>query len=108
MDEDSPEVAIGSSQLKSVDEDSDRLIYTLTSVPAKGVLYRSKRVMNAVTNSRFTQEDIDAGLLTYMPLEGAEGQDGFAFTVTDSVESVAGVFKIYITPKNDPPRFGSQ
>ncbi len=103
VDEDSPEIAIRSSELKSVDEDSDRLIYTLTSAPAKGVLYRSRKVMNAVTNSRFTQEDIDAGLLTYMPLEGAEGQDSFAFTVSDSAETVAGVFKIYITPKNHPP-----
>ena len=59
--------------------------------------------MNAFSNNRFTQADIDMGLITFMPTPDKSGQDSFSFTVSDGGNELSGSFSIYIAPKNDPP-----
>lgn len=103
VDEDSGLTSITNKMLRTTDSDSVTLCYRLTSVPSKGTLYKEGIIMNAFNNSKFTQADIDAGLISFMPLPDKSGQDSISFTVSDGVNEIAGVFHIYIIPKNDPP-----
>ncbi len=88
------------------DDSGSGSIYTVTTVPANGTLYRNAVAL--ANNDSFTQADIDAGLVTY-DHDGSETlSDGFTFTLADGGEDGATpltgqVFSITITPVNDAP-----
>jgi subtilisin-like proprotein convertase family protein len=74
---------IGSNLLKVEDPNNSasQLLYTLITVPARGVL----RLNNAVlpVGSNFTQADIDSGILRYEHTSTSAGSDRFRFLITD-------------------------
>ncbi len=103
VEEDSPAVTIEGKELCYSGVEPIYLTYVITALPDKGVLFRSGKIMNFANNYKFTQADIDAGLISYMPLKETSGQDGFSFTVGAGAGSVKGAFAIIIEPHNDPP-----
>ncbi len=71
---------IGSALLAVSDQDDppETLVYTVTAAPQQGSLS---------LGSSFTQDDIDAGLLSYTHT-GSSGTDGFSFTVSDGKDEI--------------------
>jgi len=87
-------------QTTDVDNTSAQLVYSVTGVPANGVLRRSG--IDLLVSSTFTQADIDAGIITYTHDDSETTSDSFSFTVDDGAGSVtAGTFFLTITPVND-------
>ncbi|MBD2092438.1 PD40 domain-containing protein [Microcoleus sp. FACHB-1515] len=67
-------------QVRDPDSDPEQLTYTLTSLPASGVLRLNNRLLGI--NDTFTQTDINSGNLTYFNHTDAS-IDRFDFTVSD-------------------------
>jgi len=61
---------------------SDQLTFTITAAPSAGTLAVNGNPVSV--GSQFTQADIDAGRLTYVPGKTAAASDSFTFVVTDS------------------------
>lgn len=74
-------------QVSDVDNTTGDLIYTVSGTPADGSL------IPAVT---FSQEQIDAGLLSYTHTGADPGSDTFYFTISDG-ETVIGPYAFTIT-----------
>ena len=74
---------ISSAELNVIDVDNTdtELVYTVTSLPSNGELRLNGTVM--ALNGTFTQADLDANLLQYIP-GGAVTADQFGFTVSDN------------------------
>lgn len=83
------EVAIGQTKtitlekLRSADNDNsdEELIYTIVSMPTKGILLLNGSPIYA--GAQYTQEDINNGILDYMPTVTEVSADAFLFTVKD-------------------------
>jgi hypothetical protein len=103
VNEDSSAVIISNIEIKTTDAEASLITYTLKAAPSKGVLYKNGKIMNVFKNNRFTQDDIDVSLISYMPVKEASGSDSFSFCVSDGENEVNGVFNITIIPRNDPP-----
>lgn len=102
VDENSGASVVSSAELKTTVNADLSAAYTLTAPPHKGVLKKSGSTIN--TGENFTQDDIDANLITYTPNENANGADGFTFSVTDGSDTLSdNTFTIDITSVNDPP-----
>ncbi|WP_254509452.1 beta strand repeat-containing protein [Anatilimnocola floriformis] len=95
---------ITSANLVVTDADNTaaQLIYTVTSIPANGVLSLSGSAL--AVNQTFTQADINNSLLKYAHNGSETTSDSFTFTVTDGAVTLPGsTFSIMITAVNDPP-----
>jgi hypothetical protein len=86
--------------VSDADNTSAQTVYTLTAVPAGGVL-RLDGVALGV-NDTFTQADIDANRLSYEHLDFGNPNAAFSFTVADGAGGVIGTtsFSITVTPAN--------
>ncbi|MEP3479784.1 MAG: cadherin domain-containing protein [Fuerstiella sp.] len=83
-----------------VDHSASELQYTVTAEPSHGVLKLSGIALSA--NETFTQDDINAGRLTYDHNGSEIFIDGFDFTVDDGQgTSQNATFAITVTPVND-------
>ncbi|MCH2186738.1 M36 family metallopeptidase, partial [Myxococcota bacterium] len=83
--------------LQATDADlNDTLTYTVTAGPSEGQL---------IPASDFTQDQIDAGSVTYQHSGGESLSDAFTFEVDDGRggSTEAATFAITITPANAPP-----
>ena len=79
-----------------------QLVFTVTTLPANGVLALSGTPLTA--NQTFTQADINNGLLTYAHNGSETLSDSFAFIVSDGGSTLpSSTFNITITPVNDAP-----
>jgi hypothetical protein len=58
-----------------------QLVFTVNGVPSQGGLKLNGSAL--AVNGTFTQADITAGKLTYLPNGNTATTDGFGFTVTD-------------------------
>lgn len=76
-------VTITSADLLFDDPDNDPgdIVFTITGTTANGVLYLDGVALGV--GDAFTQQDIDAGLLTYEHNGGETTSDNFQFDVTD-------------------------
>ena len=89
-------------QFTDVDNTAVELTYTITDAPDHGRLEILNGSVWQNTNT-FTQDDIDEGRVRYQH-DGSENHaDSFAYSVSDSVNSVTGNFAITISPVNDAP-----
>ena len=78
------------------------IVYTLTSVPARGILSRAGAALQA--GDTFTQADIDGGDLVYTHDGSDSTSDDFGFEITDGTTTVpAQIFAIAVDPENDAP-----
>lgn len=84
--------ALSASHLFTLDPDNvpADLVYTVTTPPATGTLN---------LGSSFTQADIDGGKLVYSHSGG--GDDSFAFTVGDGVDTIAE--QLFVVTTTQPP-----
>jgi hypothetical protein len=92
--------------VSDVDNTPAEITYTLSAVPAKGVLKLNGTAL--VVNDTFTQADIDNELLTYEHGAPDFDPDSFTFTVADGAGGTLGAttFSISILvdgPGNDAP-----
>ncbi|MBF0108644.1 MAG: tandem-95 repeat protein [Magnetococcales bacterium] len=85
-----------------VDNDAGGLVYTLTSLPTQGGLYRSATLL--AMGDTFTQTDIDNGLLTYNHFGGSALSDTIGYSLADGVGGLtqANTFDITVTPSTAP------
>ncbi|KPJ98255.1 MAG: hypothetical protein AMJ60_08955 [Desulfobacterales bacterium SG8_35] len=88
------------------DDSGTGLTYTVTTVPANGVLNLSGTAL--VNGDTFTQDDIDNSRITYDHDSSETTGDSFVFTLADGGENgaaalTAQTFAITVTPVNDPP-----
>jgi hypothetical protein len=90
-------------QVSDVDSTAAQLVYTVTNVPANGLLALNGTPL--VVNQTFTQADINGGALTYAHLGSETLSDSFAFTVSDGAGGTipTTLFAITVTPVNDVP-----
>jgi parallel beta-helix repeat protein len=72
-----------------VDDAADQLGYELASLPQHGQLLLNGQVLNAT--SRFTQNDVDQGRVTYRHDNLADASDRFSFTVADAANVKTGL-----------------
>ena len=93
---------ITSAQLLVTDGDNPPadITFTLTSPPAHGVITRDGEPAGT-----FTQDDVNAGRVSYSHDDSETSQDSFSFTVSDGDGGSIGntVFTITVTPVNDIP-----
>ncbi len=75
--------AIRPELLRSDDNDNgdDELIYTIVSAPQRGLLLLDG--VPVFAGARFSQENINDGMFSYMATSLVEAQDEFKFTVSD-------------------------
>lgn len=93
---------ITTAMLQTVDIDNTpaQLVYTVTGVPASGVLRRSG--IGLLLNGTLTQTDIDAGIITYSHNNSETLTDSFSFTVDDGAGlTSSAAFSFSIIPVND-------
>ena len=98
-------LTVTSSFLETTDENDspEVLTYTVTSLPAHGVLRLSD--VDLQIGSTFTQQDINDCLLSYQHDGSEETADSFNFSVTDGEAEVppTGTFSITVELTNDAP-----
>ena len=96
---------ITSDQLQVTDADNTpaQLVYTVTTGPMNGRLELAAAPGVAVTS--FTQADINAGLLWYVPIVPPSTGDSFTFTVSDGAGGTIGAttFNLTVMPFFPPP-----
>lgn len=82
------------TELSASDSDNSdvQLIFTITELPTKGDLYIAG--VKATVGSQFTVADIKALRLSYTSIDKNASLDMFAFTLTDGVSILSGVFTI--------------
>src|SRR5690606_13296663 len=93
---------ISKSRLEARDTDTDNatLIFTVTTLPNRGVLKVDGTTL--ATNGTFTQADIDANKITYEHDDSNTTSDGFQFTVSDGTNTTGTLsFNISVTPVDD-------
>ena len=91
--------------LSASDLDNDPLTYKITTLPAKGSLYKYS---NGIRGDQITTANSDAGgnIVIFVPLLNESGNNytSFQFTVFDNTAiSNTGTVTITITSVNDPP-----
>ena len=98
------EITTALLQFNDVDNDAEELTYTIADAPDHGTLQKLvDGTWGDLGTNTFTQDDIDAGRVRYQH-DGSENHaDSFAYSVSDSVDSVTGNFAITISPVNDAP-----
>ncbi|GMG85542.1 hypothetical protein LNKW23_47650 [Paralimibaculum aggregatum] len=105
---------IGAAALASTDgrAAAGGVIYEVTTAVANGTLFLDTTPDGLFTagetvlgfGASFTQADIDAGLLHYQHDGGETTEDGFGFSVSDGLNTLADQsFAIMVDPVNDPP-----
>ena len=89
-------------QTSDVDHAPEELVYTVTAVPANGMLLLNGTAL--AVGDAFTQANINAGVLTYDQDGSQTSADAFGFTVDDgSGTASSGTFNITINNVNDAP-----
>jgi RHS repeat-associated protein len=89
-------------QVTDADNTPTQLTYTLTTLPAEGVLKLNNNPLSL--NAQFTQEAINNNLLTYTHNGSETISDRFNFSVTDGTNTLNNnLFGISINPVNDVP-----
>jgi hypothetical protein len=96
-------VGISSAALQVIDVDNTpaQLTYTITAAPGQGSL-----LLNGVTvasGGTFTQDDINAGRVSYVSGASASGTDSFTFSAHDPLGASAGPATFSITIDQPPP-----
>ncbi len=88
---------VTNSNLKATDneENTSQLVYTITALPTKGVIYYSGVAITS-TSQNFTQKDIDDGKIEYLHTYGDDSNDSFNFNVSDGYGSVNDIMIITI------------
>lgn len=83
----------------------DQLKFTVTATTTLGKLFINGVEFAAGTNDKFTQADINAGLITYTPFtdQFEDTRDYFDFSVTDGFQTRRDRFKILIILEDLPP-----
>ena len=85
--------------------DPSKLVYLIQDLPTNGTLWKGDTQLDDQSGSnRFTQEDVNNGLITYRPSDSSSAQsDSFSFVVLNlgvlPPKQVPGVFQI--TPRED-------
>ena len=98
------EITTALLQFNDVDNDAEELTYTITDAPDHGTLQKLVGgTWGDLGTNTFTQADIDAGRVRYQHGGSENHADSFAYSVSDSVDSVTGNFAITISPVNDAP-----
>ena len=93
---------ISNTHLFASDSDSDLITYTVKSLPNYGTLYQNAGQLQQ--DDTFTQDDIDAGGISYSHNGSENHIDSFTFTIEDETEVGAQTtFTISVTAVNDPP-----
>lgn len=85
------------SELKAIDMDTedDKIIFTITQVPLHGnLLYNYSRIV-----TRFSQKDINSGLISYQQDGTKTASDNFIYTVTDGTH-----LQFFVSESNIPVR----
>ncbi len=95
--------AITSAQLTATDVEfltlPDAIVYTVTSSPTKGILYR-----DSTATTSFTQADLNAGRIFYDHDGSNTNSDSFTFTVSDGVNTLTpATFNITVNRTNFAP-----
>ena len=108
---------IGNSVLLASDKESpaNALVYTIQTLPAFGTLQRAGMALGPGAMT-FTQEDVNAGAITYMHDGSETTSDSFVFTLSDATigpppdnlltitQTLApDTFTLMINPVNDAP-----
>ncbi|HYF98415.1 MAG TPA: cadherin-like domain-containing protein, partial [Coxiellaceae bacterium] len=97
--------------VSDVETAASGITFTVTTEPGKGILQKSSNGTtwsNISLNDTFTQADIDAGHVRYVPNSNQSGSDSFGFSYSDGQTSVeAQNFSINITGSNDAPSLTS-
>nr|NCR88478.1 hypothetical protein [Microcystis aeruginosa G13-10] len=89
-------------QVTDADNTPTQLTYTLTTLPAEGVLKLNNNPLSL--NAQFTQEAINNNLLTYTHNGSETISDRFNFSITDGTNTLNNnLFGISINPVNDVP-----
>ncbi|MCZ8191465.1 MAG: putative Ig domain-containing protein, partial [Microcystis sp. LE19-338.1B] len=89
-------------QVTDADNTPTQLTYTLTTLPAEGILKLNNNPLSL--NAQFTQEAINNNLLTYTHNGSETISDRFNFSVTDGTNTLNNnLFGISINPVNDVP-----
>ncbi|MEI7970863.1 MAG: cadherin-like domain-containing protein, partial [Betaproteobacteria bacterium] len=84
-----------------VDGDPSTLTFAVTTTPRHGDLLLEGRVLG--TGDTFKQADIDAGRLSYAHDGSEQDTDTFRFRLSDGTHtSQESVFRVWVTPVNDP------
>ena len=92
-------VSLTSTELSASDNDNSaaELVYTVTSAPANGIIQ-----VSGVTQSTFTQQDINDGLVAYVHDGSEAGSDTVSFSVDDGIGAVsAASLNFSVTAIND-------
>ncbi len=95
---------IGQAQLEATDpqQSAAQLTFKIGTAPANGKVFRSGVELKA--NDTFTQQDINANLITYTHSGTETTSDSFTFTVSDgNTSTTSQTFNITINAANDPP-----
>ncbi|MBF0185848.1 MAG: tandem-95 repeat protein, partial [Magnetococcales bacterium] len=90
-------------QVTDVDNSAGQLRYTVGSLPQSGQLYRQGVLLQS--GDVFTQQDVDALLISYLHHGGETFSDSFSFGVSDGAggQIASHSFAFTITPVNDVP-----
>ena len=96
VDEDATaQIASSHLQISDAEQSASSLTLTVTTAPTRGSLN---------LGSSFTQQQIDAGSLSYTHDGSETTSDSFDFSVGDGAGgTTVGTFAIAVTPVNDPP-----
>ncbi len=89
----------GSISASDADNSASELIYAITSAPTNGQI-----LVNGVSQSTFTQQDLDDGVVTYTHDGGESSSDTASFAVDDGLGSASATsLNFSISPLNDAP-----
>ena len=80
---------------------ADQLTFTVIALPQQGTLLVGNQP--AASGSTFSQSDIDAGRLAYVPAASQATDDSFAFVVTDSSGTSLPQTVFHIQVSTNPP-----
>ncbi|MDB9426220.1 CARDB domain-containing protein, partial [Microcystis aeruginosa CS-564/01] len=95
-------ISLSLLQVTDADNTPTQLTYTLTTLPAEGILKLNNNPLSL--NAQFTQEAINNNLLTYTHNGSETISDRFNFSVTDGTNTLNNnLFGISINPVNDVP-----
>jgi len=87
------------------DTSPEKLVYTVHALPAHGTLVKNGEVLGV--GAKFTQKDIDDGLVEYVHDGSETTEDEFDWAVTDGATQFpatgTSTFEVEVTPVNDAP-----
>ncbi|MGE0546747.1 MAG: cadherin-like domain-containing protein [Kofleriaceae bacterium] len=88
-----------------VDNTNDELVYTVHSVPLRGMVVRDGAAL--VVGDTFTQEEVNDGKVSYVNDGSEDAADEFTWALSDGLHTIpetgTSTFAITISPVNDPP-----